>query len=436
MSTDNNPQYVVPLEGRIPTHDYPAHLTPIPPSRMFLINKSLKTYLANNPGGKVFDASQGDGGASLPGVPAEVLEAAHRLQCEHGTAYDMPYGCDAFRRAVIEDYWKAEAATGLGPANVCAGVGGRDILVKAFGAMLTLGTGRIGDVVLTTRVPWISYNWGPDGVGATGSRAPGAAEDGWSYTPESIRACVDFAAREGRRIAGVIITSPDNPTGKTLSVERQVELGRAALRAGVSYVLYDWMYHWVTDTGPMDLNAFLSRFDRPERSRVMILDGITKSLGASNIRNSHLLADEEIIKFITSRASHAVIPSFHSQAVAIAAFKMGFGKAAATIIEPTSASRKIMNEFIAQRALTAITGQGYYAFVDVSKWLRAAGMENSEQLGQYLAEQHGVAVVPGAFFSAHGGDWIRLSYATPPERTRGALERLMVGLDALAAGAR
>jgi aspartate aminotransferase len=58
-------------------------------------------------------------------------------------------------------------------------------------------------------------------------------------------------------------------------------------------------------------------------------------------------------------------------------------------------------------------------------------MESSEPLGQYLAEEFGVAIVPGAFFSPHGNDWIRFSYATPPERTRGAAERLLNGLKSL-----
>jgi aspartate/methionine/tyrosine aminotransferase len=54
-------------------------------------------------------------------------------------------------------------------------------------------------------------------------------------------------------------------------------------------------------------------------------------------------------------------------------------------------------------------------------------------MGQFLAEEHGVAVVPGAFFSPYGGEWIRFSYATPPERTRGAAKRLLQGLKALEA---
>jgi aspartate/methionine/tyrosine aminotransferase len=42
-----------------------------------------------------------------------------------------------------------------------------------------------------------------------------------------------------------------------------------------------------------------------------------------------------------------------------------------------------------------------------------------------------VAVVPGAFFSPFGGQWIRFSYATPVERTEGAFGRLVEGLNSL-----
>ena len=42
-----------------------------------------------------------------------------------------------------------------------------------------------------------------------------------------------------------------------------------------------------------------------------------------------------------------------------------------------------------------------------------------------------MAVVPGAFFSPYGGDWIRFSYATPVERTQGAAERLIEALKSL-----
>jgi aspartate/methionine/tyrosine aminotransferase len=429
---DSIPVPVVAADHLIPVTDTPSRMLEIPASRMFLINKSLSVFRQAHPGEETFDASQGDGGASLPGVPEEILDRAHAMQKEHGSAYDMPYGTDAYRRSVVEQYWRLEAASGLGPANVLAAVGGRDALVKAYAAMIALGHGRAGDFVLVSRVPWISYNWGPYGVGANVLLAPGTAEQGWAFTEEGLQASVDFAARDGRKIAGLILTSPDNPTGNALSAARQAALGRHALRLGVPFVLFDWMYHYVTDEQPMDLNAFLQEFDPEDRQRLMFLDGITKSLGASNVRNCHLIASETVIRHIVARASHSVIPPFYSMAVAMAAYELGYAAACRSIVEPTNASRRALAGLLPQLGFRTILGQGYYAFIDVGPWLRRMGLPDSEPLGQLLAERHGLAVVPGAFFSPYGGDWIRFSYATPVDKTVGAARRLAEALDVLA----
>jgi aspartate aminotransferase len=431
MLSNTTPVFAVDEKNLVPVSDHLRQLADIPPSRMFLINKSLKVYVEKNPGAKVFDASQGDGGASLPGTPKFILERAAQLQAEHGTAYDMPFGTDAYRKSVIEQYWKLDSVSGWGPANVLATAGGRDALVKAYQAMLALGHGRQGDVVMVSRVPWISYNWGPYGVGANVLWTPGDPAQAWAYSEDAIRESVKFAETKGRKIAGLVITNPDNPTGLTIAVEKQVSLAKAALEAGVAFVLFDWMYHYVTDESPMDLNSFLKFFTSEERKRIMFLDGITKSLGGSNIRNCHLIADESVIKFIVARASHTVMPSFYSLAVAMAAYEIGFAEAAKTIIEPTNASRVVLKKLLAESGMGHIIGKGYYAFMNVGEFLKAKGWADSEPLGQYLAENHGVAIVPGAFFSPFGNDWIRFSYATPVERTEGAFKRLVDGLETL-----
>lgn len=431
LASPDTPAYAVAEPNLIPVSNHLENLEPIPPSRMFLINKSLKVYQEKHPGSPIFDASQGDGGASLPGTPAAILERAAQMQIEHGTAYDMPYGTDAFRRCVIEQYWQLNSDFGISPANVIGTAGGRDALVKAYQAMLALGHGRQGDLLIVSRVPWISYNWGPYGVGANVLWAPGHPEEGWAYSEEGLRTCVEFAASSGRKIAGLVITCPENPTGLTISPQSQVELARVALSAGVAFVLFDWMYHYVTDEQPIDLNAFLGLFEPEERKRLMFLDGITKSLGASNIRCCHLIAPEEVAKFIVARASHTVMPSFYALAVAMAAYEMGYAEASRPIVEPTNASRQVLRSFLDEHGFTYILGKGYYAFIEVGKWLAEKGWPDTEPLGQYLAEEQGLAVVPGVFFSPYGGDWVRFSYATPPERTLGAAQRLIQGLQSL-----
>ena len=77
------------VPGQAPAFAVPdANLAPIPPSRMFLINKSLKVYAERNPNSKTYDASQGDGGASLPlyGQRHEVGRLVHAWRESFGLA--------------------------------------------------------------------------------------------------------------------------------------------------------------------------------------------------------------------------------------------------------------------------------------------------------------------------------------------------------------
>ena len=118
--SNDTPVYAVPDANLVPVSGYLKDMMAIPPSRMFLINKSLKVYLEKNPGAPVFDASQGDGGASLPGVPKALLERAAQMQIEHGTAYDMPFGTDAYRKVVVEKYWKLDSGAGVSVRTMCS----------------------------------------------------------------------------------------------------------------------------------------------------------------------------------------------------------------------------------------------------------------------------------------------------------------------------
>jgi aspartate/methionine/tyrosine aminotransferase len=115
----------------------------------------------------------------------------------------------------------------------------------------------------------------------------------------------------------------------------------------------------------------------------------------------------------------------------MAAYEMGYAEAAKTIIEPTNASRSALRALLLRHEFQHILGKGYYAFIHVGEYLKARGWPDSEPLGQSLAEDHGVAIVPGAFFSPFGAEWVRFSYATPVERTQGAFARLVEGLSAL-----
>jgi aspartate/methionine/tyrosine aminotransferase len=418
----------VPMENLVSISDRGGQFS-IPPSRMFDIRDALEDFSQTHPKRCVYDLSQGDGGASLPGVSGELFERALWLQKEKGSAYTPPLGCEEFREAVADSYWNLDPAMGWDLENVVACDGGRDALSKAFTAMQLLQGGRRGDFLLVSAVPWISYKWASYAVGANALMAPGDARDGWRLTAEGVEVAADQARHlGGRRIAGMVITSPDNPTGRLSSIREQAEIAAFALEYGVGFVIFDWIYHQVMDEPPFSINELLDELEPSHRRRCMVLDGITKSLGASNVRGAHLMADRAVVQVIKARASHSVIPGYFAQALTMAAIEKG--RAAFDAINlPTSESRKIVRRFLKDRALQHIIGQGYYAFINVEEWLSRGRHGDSAQLGEWLARQHGVAVVPGIYFSRAGANWIRLSYALPPETTQAALVRLWDALE-------
>ena len=60
----------------------------------------------------------------------------------------------------------------------------------------------------------------------------------------------------------------------------------------------------------------------------------------------------------------------------------------------------------------------------------AAGVDLAQRAGRERP-RFGIAVVPGVYFSDFGRNWIRFSYALPPEVTEGALDRLWLALSSL-----
>ena len=128
---------------RVPVNDYPSDMMPIPPSRMFLIRDALQKYKANaGENAPTYDASQGDGGASLPGVPAEILRTRLELQIKMGRLTTNPGERRSSARPLPKITGSSTPASGWGTENIVFVQGGRDGLQKAYGAMIALGQAR------------------------------------------------------------------------------------------------------------------------------------------------------------------------------------------------------------------------------------------------------------------------------------------------------
>ncbi len=418
-----DPVFVDPVDVRVAVARHQHR--PLTTSQMFLVRRGLAAFLAEHPGQPVYDASQGDGGASLaPIKPQELAAAVGNFLST--TAYGTPEGDSRVRAMIFERYYRAQGVPGLTPDNIVTTCGGRDALQKIYQA-ITLLAQRVGLSMIVGPAPWQSYAQGGYLSGMNMLRAPREVGAGFMLTPLSMMEATNFASEHGSPATGLIITTPDNPTGTFLTIERIVELIESAMQCGVQYIILDLMYEMVLDEGlhRYDMASLLRSLTPNARNRLVVLGGLTKCIGASNIRHAHLLCgDIQFARVIASVASHTVLTPGMSEAIAYEFYRSDDPERhiwARRVIDPTAQSRALFREWVTQQGHEAIVGQGYYAFLNVSRFL-GQGVHDVDALTAHLTAHHGLAVIPGSVF--HQPDWIRFSLANTPEVTRGAITRL------------
>ncbi|OGL97299.1 hypothetical protein A2318_01410 [Candidatus Uhrbacteria bacterium RIFOXYB2_FULL_45_11] len=417
----------------------PSFRRQLPVSNMFLIKQELGTFERNHPNTPTYDASQGDGGATLGGVPSEelakaLLSFAPKTQT---TAYGRPNGDSRVRTVLLENYWNLDTI-GFTPDQILVTDGGRDALQKWYQAIHML-TGKIGLTVVTSAAPWISYAHGTYVNGFNLLCAPAQSKTNLCMSPDGITEAINIAGHAD----ALIITTPDNPTGKWYSPAEIKALIERARFHGINYILVDLMYQLVIDDDvPLyNWSDMLLSLSAVDRACVTLLDGLTKSVGASNIRMAHLVCgSDKLAKTIQSIASHTVLPNFLGEACALEVYSSSDVRNhpwVKRITERTSASRNIFRREMIAHGYNFIADQGYYAFVDVTKWLHRSlrpdqffngalanttmSIETVKDLGSYLACNHGIAIVHGTPFLQP--NYIRFSYAQDPATTIAAIER-------------
>ncbi len=212
------------------------------------------------------------------------------------------------------------------------------------------------------------------------------------------------------------------------------------------------MYQSVTDPdiGLYDIAGLFEGLSAPAKNAVFFMDGLTKSVGGSNLRSCHLVCggDEHIMR-LKGLATHSVLPNALGEAAALAVYGQENPIShpwVQRVVVPTAQSRALLKTGLAARGFRAIIGQGYYAFINIYPWLnrsipaahqfvdintgqRVERIDSATTLKSYLAQQWGLAIIHGSVFRQP--DFIRFSYANTPEYTKGALLRFEEALSVL-----
>lgn len=415
------PKWSDPPEQRLSVT--PTMRRAVPGSNMFTIRDGLTAFKAKYPGRPIYDMSQGDGGASLGGIPLPELCEAY-VRFTKSTAYGQPNGDPRLRKVLFENYWKLDSCD-YSPEHIVVCDGGRDALAKWFEAIEALN-GEIGGTLITSAAPWISYLHGSYLHGLNVLCAPANGFMDYKLTRDVIRACEPELNMVPSNVRAIVITTPDNPTGTYYSANEILESIESAYAIGCRYILVDLMYQLVIDPDidTYDWRFILSRLEPEVRKCVTLLDGLTKSVGASNVRMAHLVcSDPTVATYIKNHASQTVLPNGFGEAAALEVYSSSNVREhpwVKNITGPTAESRRIVNRELTARGYKFVAGQGYYAFVDVCPWVGNDRFATAQDLGAWLASEHGLAIVHGDPFKEPKK--MRLSYAHLPSVTAPGIE--------------
>jgi aspartate aminotransferase len=138
------------------------------------------------------------------GLPAHPMVRDALAAASDGNSYGPVAGLDSLRQAAA-GYWSRRGLP-TGASSVVCGPGSKPLL---FGLQLAIGA----DVALP-QPSWVSYAAQASMIGVRTHFVPVPPGQGGICDPAGLARAVEAARDDGRRIASVIVTLPDNPTGR------------------------------------------------------------------------------------------------------------------------------------------------------------------------------------------------------------------------------
>ncbi len=282
-----------------------------------------------------------------------------------------------------------------------------------------------GEKVVVATPYWVSYK---EMIGfAEGEiiEVQAGVEQNFKITPEQLDAHLDHDTKM------FMFSSPSNPTGGAYSKEELLALGEVFKKYPNVFIVSDEIYEHIRFEGEhFSLAAIPELY-----SRVITVNGVSKSFAMTGWRIGYIAASKEIAKACNKmQGQFTSAPSSISQMATLAAMEMD-----PILLKPMVAEFKKRRELMIG-GLSSIEGLvcnrpegAFYLFPKVSSLFgkRHADrtINNAGDLCMYLLEVGHVATVSGSAFGAD--EYIRLSYAASEEDLKKALTRIKKAIDQL-----
>lgn len=346
-------------------------------------------------------------------TPEHIREAGVFAIREGLTRYTPAAGTTELRQAVAEKY-NREWGTDFSLENVVITSGAKHAIYNACMAVF-----QSGDEVLNPSPYWVTF---PEVIKITGAApvtVPTTFDHGFILSSSSVQ------DRLRQRTRGLIVNTPNNPTGAVLPSEVLLELVELGRERGL-FLLFDETYDRFTYGGKK--HTSLAKFASRLANGFAIVGSFSKTYAMTGWRIGYCVGPNSLIQKIIEFQSHQTgNPCSISQHAALAALRGGD-----ECFESMQKEYEKRREFVLE-GLKSISGMSctcpegaFYVFPKVSESMRRIGVDSSADYSRFLIKRARVATVPGSAFGLEGH--IRLSYATSLENLKEALERIREAL--------
>jgi aspartate aminotransferase len=343
-------------------------------------------------------------------TPAFVMDAARRALDAGATRYTQVEGILPLREAIAA---RATAVGGAEPVTadeVVVTAGTKQALYNACIALF-----GAGDNVLVPTPAWTSYYEMIALARATPVPVRGHRTCDLKVTPDDLRAAATSRTR------GFILNSPCNPTGAVYSRDELEALVSLAAERGW-WVLSDEIYRAISYDG--DAASLLSV--AADRERLVVVDGVAKSLAMTGWRIGWSIAPRSLTRALSALQSHttsnAATPSQHA-ALAALTNTPASSEATTKMVEEFRRRRDVALAMLREADMDVVDPRGaFYLYVRIGDATHE-DPEPGTTFARRLLEERDVAVVPGVAF--HTPEWIRVSYAAPADHVAEGVRRIV-----------
>ncbi|MCZ6532492.1 MAG: pyridoxal phosphate-dependent aminotransferase [SAR324 cluster bacterium] len=347
-------------------------------------------------------------------TPGNIIAAAKKAMDDGQTGYTASAGIPELREAVAA-YLSRTRHLDISADSVTVAGGAKPFIMYTIAAVTDHGQGH---EVLYPSPGFPIYESQITACGAVPVALPLLEREAFSFDLETLRELLSPRTRL------LILNSPHNPTGRTLSRQELEAIAELLRPYPDLWIFSDEVYSQMVHDGEFASIASVPGM----QERTVILDGASKSYAMTGWRLGYAANETLAPHFSTWITNTESCASSISQWAGVEALT-GPQDDHRNMMESFSRRRNLILEGLnSLEGIDALRpGGAFYVWPNVSELCRMVGAANAEELRKRWLHEAGVAVLADQQFgtpNAGEGHFLRFSYATSEENIAAGLERL------------